>query len=157
MFRRRIDEEWKRLYLFQEKFRSENKVTASDLLVHYDLPLSLLQYLYSVSIPPSNKIWTLGKSLRDNLINLEKNAGSSGCDIPKGQDPEFDLREIYEQKKDIFSSFGVDVVRLGDDNSIIIDTTPSLGITLDEVGVKNLLKETQFEEFRIVVAYFTFL
>ena len=56
------DEEWKRLYQFQVNFRSKNKVTASDLLVNLELPLSLLHYLYSDLVRPSNKIGTLGKS-----------------------------------------------------------------------------------------------
>lgn len=148
------DEEWKSLYQFQAKFRSDKKVTASDLLVNLELPLSLLQYLYSDSVRPSKKIGTLGKSLRENL----KIFMDSGCDdFPSGQDPEFILREIYELNKDKLWSFGVDSVRLGDDNSVIIGTTPSFGITFDQQAVKNFLKGTQFEDSPIVIETFTLL
>ena len=151
------DEEWKSLYQFQANFRSENKVTASDLLMNLELPLSLLQYLYSDSVRPSNKIGTLGKSLRENLRILKE---KGRCDFISGQNPEFILREIYELNKDELRSYGVDIMRLGDDNSVIIDNTPSFGTTFDQHGeqaVKNVLKGTQFEDSPIVIETYTLL
>jgi len=163
MLRRRIDslpdDEWKRLYQFQEKFRSENNVTASDLLVHFELPLSLLQYLYTDSFRPSNKIGTFGKSLREKLKTLkEKTGGVCGCDFPGGNDPAFVLREIYELNKDKFGSCGVSHLRLGDEILVIIASTiSSLGIPFDHNGVEELFEGTQFAEYSIRVEKLTFL
>ena len=151
------DEEWKSLYQFQANFRSQNKVTASDLLMNLELPLSLLQYLYSDSVRPSNKIGTLEKSLRENLRILKE---KGRCGFISGQNPEFILREIYELNKDELRSYGVDIMRLGDDNSVIIDNTPSFGTTFDQHGeqaVKNVLKGTQFEDSPIVIETYTLL
>ena len=149
------DEEWKRLYQFQVNFRSKNKVTASDLLVNLELPLSLLHYLYSDLVRPSNKIGTLGKSWQ-----LKNSWGKRrpSCDFRSGQEPEFVLRDIYEFNKEKFGSFGVDSIRISDDsNSVIIGTTPSWGIALNQDAVKSLLEGTQFEEFPILVETFRLL
>ena len=48
-------------------------------------------------------------------------------------------------------------MRLGDDNSLIISTTPEWGTALDLDAGKDLLKATQFEGSSIAVQMFTLL
>lgn len=56
----RPDPEWDDLYLYQRQYRKENKITAGQLLNKMNLPINLVQYLYSDASRPSNRLGTLG-------------------------------------------------------------------------------------------------
>lgn len=47
-------------------------ITASDILVHLELPLSLLQYMCSRTSLPSRKPGTLGSKPRQGLAELKR-------------------------------------------------------------------------------------
>jgi hypothetical protein len=62
---------WSSLFDFAKEFRDKNRITATELMIHLDLPLTMIQYLYNPKITPSKKKNTKGYHLREKLRTLK--------------------------------------------------------------------------------------
>jgi hypothetical protein len=67
--RKGSDEEWLKLYAFQEQYRKEHNVTASHILKELGLSLSLATFLYGNRFAPGAHCGPLGLQLRQNCAN----------------------------------------------------------------------------------------
>ena len=67
----KTDDEWDSLFLYQLEYREKNCISAKRLLIDMNLPITLLQFLYSNLSRPSMRQGTLGRSLRDHLLELK--------------------------------------------------------------------------------------
>jgi hypothetical protein len=66
------DEEWRSLLEFSRQFRQEKNITASQLVIQLDLPVTMIQYLYNSKMIPSKKKNTKASQLRERLRQLRE-------------------------------------------------------------------------------------
>jgi hypothetical protein len=119
------DEEWLKLYAFQEQYRKEHNVTASHILKELGLPLALATFLYGNRFAPGAHCGPLGLQLRQKLRELA-DAGATRS-IVGGQLEDFEekglyVREFFEAKFSELREAGVNMLRFDDGGILVVGT-----------------------------------
>jgi hypothetical protein len=142
-------DEWDDLYKFQCSYRMENGITAGDLLLSLQLPLSLTQYLYSNRSRPSNKPGSLGQQLRANLKNF-KNAEK--VTVHDSGNLSFQVQEFFQANKTTLRDIGVESLHLSDDEEglLIVGNTPAAR-AVDTCALQNPMEHSALKGLKIQV------
>jgi hypothetical protein len=119
------DEEWLKLYAFQEQYRKEHNVTASHILKEIGLPLSLATFLYQNRFAPGAHCGPLGLQLRQKLRELA-DAGATrsivGGQLEDFEEKGFYVREFFEAKFSELREAGVNMLRFDDGGILVVGT-----------------------------------
>ena len=140
------------MFNFQKAYRKQNKITASDLLISLDLPLSLLRYLYSKSSCPSSRNKTIiGKQLRTKLSEFLK----APTAVVASEHTPYLLQEFVEENRSSFDEMGIDSVFI-DESGIVMAMNPNQK-TVDEDRLRTILANTQFATIPRRVEFYHYL
>jgi len=113
-------DEWLNLYQFQRTFRLDHNITASDILDYLKLPLSMLQYMYSLKSIPNKKSGTLGEKLRSGIAELKK----EGKQLLASGNLAYKVKEYYENNKtNLLKNDGIDLLYVSDDGYLVFGST----------------------------------
>jgi hypothetical protein len=119
------DEEWLKLYAFQEQYRKEHNVTASHILKELGLPLALATFLYQNRFAPGAHCGPLGLQLRQKLRELA-DAGATrsivGGQLEDFEEKGFYVREFFEVKFSELREAGVNMLRFDDGGILVVGT-----------------------------------
>ena len=143
----RIDDEWLELYNFQRSMRSLNGVTASDILKSLDLPLSLLQYMYSSDCVPSIRPGTMGHKLRLGISSLRMNATT----VEACRNITYMVREFFEANKIDLLRGGIDSLYVSEDNELVIGKTMTVSPEQAEVALRLIHSDPNIGQLPIKV------
>jgi hypothetical protein len=77
------DDEWSELFAFQVKYRKHEGLSGSELMIRFELPLHMRQYLYSPIPAPSKRSNSQGLKLRELLQKLNDDTKHTVLDFSK--------------------------------------------------------------------------
>lgn len=102
-----IIDDWKSLFEFSRQFLEEKHMTATQLMIFLDIPVTMIQYLYNSKITPSKKRNTNGYKLRQKLKELQEISVLVIVTLPEVSFAEgmFDFEILHQEE---LNQFGIE-------------------------------------------------